>query len=534
MNFERTIQTAVQKTAQNSKNQVRYYSTKFEPPKKLERTKKLSANIQKFLARKEEEEKQKSIEARDRRDKLLELRSHDKKATRRVNVMLKRTKSANQSAIQDAVTDHTSITIGGGPSQPDEDDYGYVSQSAADYYNKMMEKYSSMPDEKKWDFTKKKTNGSLSSTKNRVKDALNREEEEAMQPHRRKRKHTDGDSTNEPIIGEDKYKKEEKPKPKIKAAPVINFNDLLKIAEKKQFEPIKVEPKKEKKEEERLLTKKQKREQEKEREYREQREKRERERAAGGNPARIPKLTTAETKSPAVPTKPNGSASTIDRKPIPQTNSANLQRGTSAIKKAPPPKCDINNKRSELPKTAIRDANSKQIPRDPARKPTTSMSNGTSSGARPLVKDNKPKEFPPRDLKPKQFPPRDLKPAGGRQFPPEDVRRNGPPVKRKGMPAVKGRIYDDSDEDYDSEMDDFIDDGPEEEEDYSKHIREMFGYDKRKYKYIDDDDDNMVSSFAQQMREEVISTKLGIMEDLEEQRKEEEHNRRKALMRKKR
>lgn len=40
-----------------------------------------------------------------------------------------------------------------------------------------------------------------------------------------------------------------------------------------------------------------------------------------------------------------------------------------------------------------------------------------------------------------------------------------------------GRIAD-SDEEYDSELDDFIDNGPDEAEDYSKHIKEIFGYDK--------------------------------------------------------
>lgn len=67
----------------------------------------------------------------------------------------------------------------------------------------------------------------------------------------------------------------------------------------------------------------------------------------------------------------------------------------------------------------------------------------------------------------------------------------------------------DDDSEYDSEMDDFIDDGPEGEEDYSKYITEIFGYDKSKYRNIDDDIDNMESSFAQQMKEEVISTKIG-------------------------
>lgn len=40
-----------------------------------------------------------------------------------------------------------------------------------------------------------------------------------------------------------------------------------------------------------------------------------------------------------------------------------------------------------------------------------------------------------------------------------------------------GRL--DSDSEYDSEMDDFIDDG-DENMDYSKHIKEIFGYDKSK------------------------------------------------------
>lgn len=74
-----------------------------------------------------------------------------------------------------------------------------------------------------------------------------------------------------------------------------------------------------------------------------------------------------------------------------------------------------------------------------------------------------------------------------------------------------GRILDD-DEEYDSEMDDFIDDGPvgDYSNDYSKYISEIFGYDKSKYRAEDEDLDNMESTFAQQMREEVISTKIGI------------------------
>lgn len=56
--------------------QVRYYSTKFEPPKKEKKSSRdLSANIKKFLARKAEEEKKKAEEDNKRRDELLALRS---------------------------------------------------------------------------------------------------------------------------------------------------------------------------------------------------------------------------------------------------------------------------------------------------------------------------------------------------------------------------------------------------------------------------------------------------------------------------
>lgn len=103
--------------------------------------------------------------------------------------MLKRTKSANQSVIEDAIdNDNTAVTLAG-PMQPDEDDYGYVSQEASQFYNKMMEKYNKMPEEPKFDMSKKKVSTNLGSTKDRVRAALEREKEEAMLPHKRKRKH---------------------------------------------------------------------------------------------------------------------------------------------------------------------------------------------------------------------------------------------------------------------------------------------------------------------------------------------------------
>lgn len=108
----------------------------------------MSANIQKFLAKKDEEEKQKKVEVQRKRDELLAMR--DPKAMRKIQKSLKVIKSANKSVIEDAVDhDHTAITLAG-PDQPDQDDYGYESQEAAALYEKMMQKYSKIPDEPKF------------------------------------------------------------------------------------------------------------------------------------------------------------------------------------------------------------------------------------------------------------------------------------------------------------------------------------------------------------------------------------------------
>lgn len=78
-------------------------------------------------------------------------------------------------------------------------------------------------------------------------------------------------------------------------------------------------------------------------------------------------------------------------------------------------------------------------------------------------------------------------------------------------------------------MDDFIDDGGECQDEISKHIREIFGYDRTKYR---DESDYalryMESTFREQQKEEARSLRLGIQEDLEELQREEEELKRKA------
>ncbi|XP_059121062.1 protein SPT2 homolog [Peromyscus eremicus] len=77
------------------------------------------------------------------------------------------------------------------------------------------------------------------------------------------------------------------------------------------------------------------------------------------------------------------------------------------------------------------------------------------------------------------------------------------------------------DDEYDSEMDDFIEDGGEPQEEISKHIRDIFGYDRTKYK---DESDYalryMESSWEEQQKEEARSIRLGMQEDLEEMRRQ--------------
>ncbi|XP_068800985.1 protein SPT2 homolog [Struthio camelus] len=106
---------------------------------------------------------------------------------------------------------------------------------------------------------------------------------------------------------------------------------------------------------------------------------------------------------------------------------------------------------------------------------------------------------------------------------------------RPSLPPVsyKRQIEDDDDDEYDSEMDDFIEDEGEPQEEISKHIREIFGYDRKRYK---DESDYalryMESSWREQQKEEARSLRLGVQEDLEELKREEEELKRKRQSKK--
>merc|ERR1712088_107072 len=90
-----------------------------------------------------------------------------------------------------------------------------------------------------------------------------------------------------------------------------------------------------------------------------------------------------------------------------------------------------------------------------------------------------------------------------------------------------------SDSEYDSEMDDFIDDS-DAKVDISAEIRNIFGYDRRKFRDEADFDDRSMENnrFADVMKEEARSARIGKMEDLEDMKREEEEKRRKMMKKK--
>ncbi|KAM3968032.1 LOW QUALITY PROTEIN: protein SPT2 homolog [Aphomia sociella] len=673
MEFRETL-LAAQRNQQQKSSDSLYYKARFDPPKKEQKQRdRLSANIQKFLAKKDEEEKQKKLEADRKRQELLAMR--DPKALRKIQKTLKVIKSANKSVIEDAVDrDNTAITRDG-PDQPDQDDYGYESQEAAALYQKMMQKYSKIPDEPKFPVSSNTVKKDLNGTRERVKHALQHEDEPV--PHKRRRKGEAGDREVSPPTKyePEKKKEDQKPdKPKIRkpAPPPMDFNQLLKLAEQKKSEPIDVAAKKQaaEQEAERLMTKKQKKEYEEEMARRQRRQERlEAEKASRKGPreerpverkpesgfGRIPKLgDKSKTDTLKIDRERQEERERSDRDRVEK-----LQREKDRIKmekekiererldrerldklKAERDRIDremdrLNRDRDRLDKTRIKLESSKST--DKSSKPVEKIVdrskliskeqsgrqdikknielknsntyriernsndkkivvpnknidgkyvNGNNSQGKQMTKINKEQAPMRNDVRDKvmgakqkmlygdgspklngkldngkRLPetskgvpskrPDDRslnntaksqagpsKPKitstfdfdkhvnslkknghvdGGRQFPPGDVKRKMHPddIRRK----QKRRTVP-SDSEYDSEMDDFIDDG-DENMDYSRHIKEIFGYDKSKYRDLDDDDDpTMESSFARQQREEYISKKIGIMEDLEDMKLE--------------
>lgn len=522
--------------------QSKYYSTRFEPPKKETKEKKLSNGIKKFLAKKEAEEREKEESRKRQFERLMEMRSEKDK--NKIKKMLKVTKSANRSVLDDAVnTTDTALTLQG-PEQPDEDDYGYTSHESSALYRNLMDKYKTIPEDKKFSESSMRgnKNGDLMSTKDRVRAAIMKEKEDEHSGRKRQSTSTPSSSSNhseseqrhrsrknlyDPKVEreeEERRKKEEdaqrrKMKPKRPPPQVMDFNKLLELAREKQHQPIEIEVKPQKpKEPERLLTAKEKREMEARKAHIEGKD---RKNVASNRPlngtdnnrradqptnGRIPKL-------PGATQKP--SSSSIDCRKLDMSGAKDFKTAKSIR----------SSSQSSTPKTYLPHPSKKPSQTDERRPPIDLKSRGQeslerslpkpatnsriSSQGRPLdPKSVRPREFPPKDVtkstefppKSRQFPPKDV--AKSRDFPPKDLQRSRefPPrdmamKKKQKQMAQKRRILD-SDSEYDSEMDDFIDDD-DAGMDFSSHIKEIFGYDKSRYRDDDADIDGMESNFAQ-------------------------------------
>lgn len=348
--------------------------------------------------------------------------------------MLKVIKSADKSVIEDAKTlDNTAITLQG-PDQPDEDDYGYVSHEANAYYSKLMEKYGTETPEQKTGSNndRKKSKFTIKETLERTKTQLHAESSNSggtRRAHNRPAESRQVDTFTKPGTPVNvEPPKKEKPKPSGPKPPPLAFTELLKIAEKKQHEPIKINVPVVPKSEERLMSSKEKVEYEERRKFMESMKKRRADAERGIKPTEskpIPKVTaTASPKDVQIPKKPIAKPEVTQK--VSAAPSRPVEQNRAPIKEKPRP---------ELLKKALQQPQSQYKP---------SSSGSSSAASRPIEK-----------------------------YPKHKGKVRGP------KEAPKRRIIDDDDEsEYDS-MDSFIDD--EGQEDVSSYIKEIFGYDKSRY-----------------------------------------------------
>jgi protein SPT2 len=382
--------------------------------------------------------------------------------------------------------------------------FSFASSTSDQYYKKLMEKYNKLPKESD-KFLSKKSSATKALQQNDVHIKIGHRQRVSKLP-------TENNTNHKQI----ESKPVEKSKPKIKPAPVVNFEELLKIAAQKQHEDILVEVPT-KKSDERPLTMKEKKEL----------EEIEAARKAKLNKIskiqKIPKLNALKAEEASKQDKNNNEDNFQKRKTLPEENGAN-RKTTNAIGVKPVRDEQKSKEKSKLtsPKdvSKLREALTKTSPLPPKKSSIPITSTKTAASINSVSKNetkmtlskannsNKLREFPPRDLqKTREFPPRDLQKS--REFPPRDLQR-GKPSTSRGLPMKRPllknskkyfernsnekllipfffhiiyfleRILEDSDSEYDSEMDDFIDDG-DEELDYSSEIRKIFKYDKSRY-----------------------------------------------------
>lgn len=382
----------------------------------------------------------------------------------------------------------TSATLAG-RFQCDEDDYGYESREANSFYEKLMSKYEQTYEDPMDKFTKsgnKKSSKNLAKTLNKVKGALNGDDQEASVKARgHKRPSEDRSSSQLPAKKSKKAMMEEAAakRRQVRASkpPPLQFNDLIKMAKQQQKAPPKAEVSKPEKdfEFERPMTKKEKEEFMRERESKLRRM------------GKLPPKELAKKPEDKVSAKVKDKDSKVKSE----------EKQEQPVKKKP---VFVG---PEFHPAVVK-----------APKPSTSQ---TSPG-RPLPSEG---QRPPAK-----------KPSSAKSRPKGRSRSPSPIPQRRSQHYKQNYIGSDEEEDdYDSEMDDFIDDS-DARIDISAEIRNIFKYDRRKFRDEDDFDDRAMENnrFSDLMKEEARSAKIGLMEDLEDMRREEEEKKRKKLAKKQR
>ncbi|ROT76990.1 hypothetical protein C7M84_004387 [Penaeus vannamei] len=150
---------------QNNKKEISKsrFSTKVSAAKKLDRPSPKVGAIKALLEKKEEKKRKENEEFKKKRDNLLALRAQDRKANKRVNAMINRTKGACKAVLDDA----KDITTARGEEQCDEDDYGYESAMSQQIFSKLADRYANMPEDDKLKFVKR-SKGSIDDLKSNL------------------------------------------------------------------------------------------------------------------------------------------------------------------------------------------------------------------------------------------------------------------------------------------------------------------------------------------------------------------------------
>nr|XP_033783949.1 protein SPT2 homolog isoform X2 [Geotrypetes seraphini] len=465
MDYYNVLQVASQK--QDKSNVTKRYSLVAGPPKKDPKVKGVqSAAVQAFLRRKEEEIKNKGLEEKRKKEQLLAKRkelNHDRKA----RAMASRTKDNFQG-------------------------------------------YNGIPIEEK---PRKRR------SRKEIEQELSQGTEEEYLTAEELYEYSQTDSDFQELDG---YEEEEEPPKEVpkqraekKAPSQMNFEDLLKLAEVKQFEPVEI--KVVKKTEERPMTA----EELKEKEFLERKNKRslyERERGKMENVKAVPLVMSSKQMSSQKDTQNiTNSKSSVYKHSLTKgglTGTEKTLKGPGSNEKySHLNSSGSSNKKSDFSRVEKSDF-SRVEKSGTSLKPSTSRASENGSVKLLHKGDHSKKKSAALSTKSEVV-----------RIPPEIMA--SPSSVQPGRPlppitsAYKRKIEDDEDE-WDSEMDDFIDDGGENQDEISKHIREIFGYDKSRYK--DESDYTlrcMETNWKEQQKEESRSLRLGIKEDLEEQKREE-------------